>query len=216
MNGVSLGQFRGAVLPASPGNATMPANEADKVGVVENTTQLIRSCRAGDMAARDRLLERFLPQLSRWAHGRLPQNARDLAETDDLVQTCFLRVLGRLDDFESEHPGAFFAYLRTSLLNQLREELRRSQVRAGTTSLVVSMPAQQPSLVESMVGAETLAAYEGALLRLPEVKRAAVILRVELDLEYAQIAEELSLPSANAARMMVTRALDQIATWLAE
>ncbi|MBX3698172.1 MAG: sigma-70 family RNA polymerase sigma factor [Dokdonella sp.] len=176
-----------------------------------NTTQLIRGYRDGDLAARDRLFERYLPILRRWAHGRLPAHGRDLAETDDLVQASFLRALGRLEEFEPERPGAFLAYLRTILMNQVREEIRRRGVRAQTSSLLDSLPSPQASLVEQMIGQQTLQTYEQALARLPETKRLAVMMRVEFAMSYEEIASELELPSANATRMMIVRALDELA-----
>jgi RNA polymerase sigma-70 factor (ECF subfamily) len=54
--------------------------------IPEPTVALIRRVRDGDSVARDTLLKRYLPALRRWAHGRLPASARDLSDTDDLVQ----------------------------------------------------------------------------------------------------------------------------------
>lgn len=176
-----------------------------------NTTQLIRRYRDGDSSAREQLVSRYLPLLRKWAHGRLPSYGRDLAETDDLIQVTFLRAINRLKSFEAEQPGAFFAYLRSIMLNVIRDELRRRQARPRSETLADSMPAQQTSMVEQMVGEETLQAYEQALSTLAEEKRLAVIMRVEFELSYADIAHELALSSANATRMMVTRALSDVA-----
>ncbi len=179
-----------------------------------NTTQLIRRYQGGDIAAREELLSRYLPLLKRWARGRLPQYARDLSDTDDLVQVTFMRAINRLDSFESERPGAFLGYLRTILLNLVREELRRRKTSPGAISLRESLPSPGPSAIEEMVGAQTLAAYEKALEGLSETKRLAVLMRVEFDMSYEQIAAELEQPSANATRMMVSRALDAVANEL--
>lgn len=176
-----------------------------------STTQLIERYRGGENAAADGLFARYLPILRRWARGRLPQKVRDLSETEDLLQVTFLRALSRLDDFESERPGAFLAYLRTILLNLVREEIRRSQRRPSESSLEHSLPAPQSSAVEELIGSERLAAYEAALSQLPEAKRNAVIMRVEFGMSFDEIATELERPSANAARMMVSRALDDLA-----
>ena len=54
---------------------------------------------------------------------------RDLNDTDDLVQVTLVKALSRLDDFDSAGPGAFLAYLRMALLNQVRDEIRRHQRR---------------------------------------------------------------------------------------
>ena len=83
----------------------------------EPTEVLIRRVRAGENPARDALVRRFLPLLRQWAHGRLPRAARDLHETEDLVQLALMRALKQINSFESEGPGSFLAYLRQILLN---------------------------------------------------------------------------------------------------
>jgi DNA-directed RNA polymerase specialized sigma24 family protein len=92
---------------------------------LESTTSLLQQVAAGDDQARERLCQHFLPILSRWAHGRLPDYARDLSETQDLVQAALIRALDHVEDFESLREGAFLAYLRKILLNNIRMEIRR-------------------------------------------------------------------------------------------
>jgi len=178
---------------------------------LENTTQLIGLIQAGDSGARERLIGRYLPMLRKWAHGRLPLSGRDLAETDDLVQITFLRALNRLDTFESQRPGAFLAYLRTILMNAVREELRRRKSVPATANLLETLPSPQASLVEQAIGRQTLEAYESALSRLPENKRVAVVMRIEFEMSYQEIADELEMRSANSTRMMIVRALEELA-----
>lgn len=181
---------------------------------LQSTTRLIERYRSGEQAARDALVARYLPILRRWAHGRLPRRSRDMTETDDLVQVTFLRALNRLERFKSERPGAFLAYLRTIFMNLVRDEVRRRAVRPDTVPMAQSLPAQQSSLVEQAVGAEVLEAYERGLAKLPEDKRIAIIMRVEFGMSFEEIADELEMPSANAARMMVNRALEILASYL--
>jgi RNA polymerase sigma-70 factor (ECF subfamily) len=76
--------------------------------------------RDGDEDARERLGVRYLALLKRWAHGWVPPRARGFAHTDDLVQATLVRALGAVQHFEPRREGAFLAYLRTILLNQLR------------------------------------------------------------------------------------------------
>lgn len=186
------------------------------MGEIESTTRLIGRMRAGDSTARDRLIARYLPMLRKWAHGRLPAYARDLSETDDLVQITFLRALNRLEDFESQRSGAFLAYLRTILMNAVREELRRRQSRPLPTVLSDTLPSPQPSAVEQAIGEQALHAYEQAMTRLSEEKRLGVIMRIEFNMSYQEIAAELDRPSANATRMMVVRALEELAEAMAQ
>jgi len=56
-----------------------------------------------------------------------------------------------------------------------------------------------------------VARYEAALSRLTPQEQLIIHLRVELNLSHREIAEELDKPSADAARMAVSRALVQLA-----
>ncbi len=185
------------------GHGQPPGEPAELV----STASLLERARQGDENARNQLIQRCLPALQRWAHGRLPMRARAVLDTDDLVQVTVLKALKHLERFESRHPGAFLAYLRQILLNEIRQELRRVARRPARVGPPGEHSATGPSPLEQLVGQETLAAYDAALLELPEQQRQAVILRLELGFRHAQIAEMLGSPSVNAARMTVYRGL---------
>ncbi len=174
---------------------------------LSTTADLLSRARTGDATARDRLVRRFLPALSRWAHGRLPRGARDLTDTDDLVQVALLKALDHLEGFDPRHPGAFLGYLRSIVLNRIRDEARRVRRSPGRAEVPESMAHPSASPLEEAIGRETLARYERALGALTEDQREAVMLRIELGFTYAEIAEAIGSPSANAARMLVARGL---------
>ena len=178
---------------------------------LESTASLLELIREGDEQARDRLLSRYLPILRRWAHGRLPVYARDLMETDDLVQVTLLRALDRLKEFEPRREGAFLAYLRRILINQLRDEIRRISRRPVKDSLSKASLVSKDSPLEELVGRETLEKYEKALKQLPRHQQEAVILKIEFGFTHQEIADAVGSPSANAARMMVARTMVRLA-----
>jgi len=60
---------------------------------LESTTSLLEKIRHGDSQARERLIARYRPLLLRWAHRRLPDYARQLCDTDDLVQDTLIRIV---------------------------------------------------------------------------------------------------------------------------
>lgn len=177
----------------------------------DSTASLLHRFRAGDDAARERLFERCLPLLRRIARGRLPQRGRELADTDDLVQVTLIRALNGLERFDPQHKGAFLAYLRTILMNAVREELRRTRGIPERSTLDEQLPDDAPSVIETVIGQETLAAYETALQQLTMAQRDAVILRLEFGMSYPEMALELELASADAARMLTTRGLATLA-----
>lgn len=172
---------------------------------------LLERVRAGDTAALNRLMDRYLPRLSRWASGRLPRWARDLSDTDDLVQDTLIRSVANLSHFEARGEGALQAYLRGAVLNRIRDEIRKRRRSPPQTPIdpEVAGPGQSP--LDAAIGAETLARYDRALERLDPEPREAVIARIEMGCSYAEIAELLDKPSADAARMTVSRALLRLA-----
>src|ERR1700752_2019945 len=101
----------------------------------ESSLALLERARAGDRDALDALMARHLPRLRRWASGRLPQGARDVADTQDLVQDTLLQTFKRIGQFESRGEGALQAYLRQGILNRIRDEHRRAGRRPGTEGL---------------------------------------------------------------------------------
>jgi RNA polymerase sigma-70 factor (ECF subfamily) len=179
--------------------------------IAESTQVLLAQARSGDERALDRLFARYLPPLQRWASGRLPRGARDIADTQDLVQETLISTLRRLSAFEPRHDGALFAYLRQALLNRIRDEYRKSRRRPESEPLSPDQAAEEASPLERAIGRETLECYEQALQRLRPAEREAIVARVELQLTYDEIAVALDKPSRDAARMTVARALLKLA-----
>jgi len=177
----------------------------------EATVELLDRARRGDASALERLLDRCVPPLRRWAHGRLPAPLRGPQETADLVQNAVLATLNRLDAFEVRHQGALQAYLRTAVLNQIRDLVRQQQRRPRMTELPDTVPGREPSPLEQAIGTENVERYEAAVERLPQADQEAIIGRLELQYTYDELAVVLGKPSPDAARMAVTRALKRLA-----
>lgn len=142
----------------------------------------------------------------------MPLYVRDLSDTDDLVQTTLVRTVQRLSTLQPGETGSFLAYMRQVLLNEVRDELRRHRRRPSLRPLShddderdeieVAVPPSDPAVT---------AAYERGLSALSTAQREAVVLRVEFGLTFPEIALELGLPSADAARMRVSRGLADLA-----
>lgn len=176
---------------------------------LETTISLLERARSGDAIALDQLVERSLPPLRRWARGRLPQWARNLGDTQDLVQDAVLRTLPRLQTFKAEHPGALQAFLRQAISNHIIDEIRKVQ-RRPTVGEVPETPDPAPSPLEVVIGRQGIARYEAALQTLKPADREAIIARLELQQSYEEVAIALNKPTANAARVAVTRALGRL------
>ena len=178
---------------------------------MDTTFDLVERAKAGDDESLNRLFARFLPSLRRWASGRLPRWSRDLMDTDDLVQETVVRAVKRLDRFESRHEGALQAYLRQAVVNRIRDEIRRTKRSPAATELDDNENDRGASPLETAIGAEALERYEAALARLRPEEREAIVARVEMDGSYQEVAQALGKPSADAARMAVSRALLRLA-----
>jgi RNA polymerase sigma-70 factor (ECF subfamily) len=178
---------------------------------LDSTFELIARVKAGDQQALERLFARHLKPMQRWASGRLPRWARDLADTDDLVQDALLQTFKRLGDFEPRRVGALQAYLRQAVLNRIRDELRRKGRQPDATDLDDIEGDRAESPLEQAIGREAIERYERALATLRPDEREAVIARVEMGYSYEEMAEALGKPSAEAARKAAQRALVRLA-----
>ena len=177
----------------------------------DTTASLLAEIKQGHPTARDRLIERYLLALRRWARGRLPARARDLADTDDLVQVTLVRALDHVEGFEPRRDGSFMAYLRRILINQIRDELRRAGRRPAHDEVEGDIVSLEPSPLEVVVGRVVVVQFEGALERLRGDQQEAIVLRVEMGFTHAQLAEAMGFPTPNAARMFLVRSMFRLA-----
>ena len=190
-----------------------PAPEPQATGdSLVATTELLRRAKQGDRAALEALAARYLPRLRNWASGRLPMRARNLLDTADLVQETLLRTLEGLDRVEVRGPGGFQAYVRSAILNRIRDQIRWASRRPGPDGVPETIEDRGPSPLELAIGADVVARYERALSTLTEEEQQLLHLRIELDYDYAEIAAMTDRPSPDAVRMAMTRALRRLAT----
>ena len=190
------------------GEPTTPTKHAGRPPEnLESTVRLLEGARRGDERARNRLVHRYLPEMLRWAHGRLPSSCRSLDDTQSLVLEALQIALSHVERFEYRREGAFLAYLRTIFMNKLRDRFRTARPRGDP---LVDLPGKGGP-EDDMASDEFWNHYETALATLPPRMREAVILRLELDWEFARIAEAICSPTANAARMYVTRGIRRLA-----
>jgi RNA polymerase sigma-70 factor, ECF subfamily len=188
-----------------------PAGGGGDTARLESTFELIERVRGGDREALERLVARHVGPLRRWVSGRLPRWARDVADTDDLVQDTLLRTFKRIEAFEPRGVGALHAYLRQAVLNRVREELRRKGRTPARLDLDDVTLESDDSPLEEAIGRETLDRYEAALARLRPEDREAIVGRVEMDCTYEELATALGKPTAEAARKAARRALLRLA-----
>ena len=166
----------------------------------------------GSPSAIAALFTRYSSWLRRWTHGRLPRWVRGVVDTSDLVQDSLRHTLSRLPWFEPEHAGALRAYLRRAVDNRIRDEMRRAVYRrsvvAPDTPLRLSEDAA-PQFTR-LVNDEAWERYLEGLRQLNARDRRLIVGRAELGYNYRQLAFTEGLPSADAARKAVQRALARL------
>jgi RNA polymerase sigma-70 factor, ECF subfamily len=186
---------------------------------VAATAAILGRIRAGDPAAREDLFKRFEAPLLRFLHGRLPPLARGMFDTHDAAQEVCMKVFRTLGSFEPRGVGAFWAYLRNAALNFVRDLTRTPGKWSPGESLGAESRVDYAALsnapLSKVIQTEDLAAFERSIAVLDERARTALLMRFELDAEYADIAQECGFASPDAARMAVSRAIEKIAAEMA-
>jgi RNA polymerase sigma-70 factor, ECF subfamily len=180
----------------------------------EPTVELIAKAQRGDRAATEALIQRCLPALRRWAHGKLPPAARGYLDTGDLVQEAAFNAVRHLDTFEHRHVGAMQAYLTRSVINRIRDEVRRVGRRGTPAELPDDVASDVQSPLEFAIAAQAYDRYRDALRVLKPRDRQIVVSRVELQWTAAEVADRFGFRSVAAARMATTRAVERLATEL--
>jgi RNA polymerase sigma factor (sigma-70 family) len=192
-------------------NSSRSQKDDDNGPSLESTTYLIEQVKAGDRDALDRLFARHAAPLRRWATGRLPKWARQLSDTDDLVQDALVQTFKKIEDFEPRGVGALQGYLRQAVLNRLRDELRRRARLPEMAEMTAVEIESGDSPLELAIGREGVERYEQALQSLRPEEREVIIGRIELGYTYEELAQILGKPTADAARKAAQRALMRLA-----
>jgi RNA polymerase sigma factor (sigma-70 family) len=171
------------------------------------SAELLRRARTGESQALSQLFARYIPQLHRWAHRRVPAWARRGVDTGDLVQETLLRTIPNLEAFEPQQEGSLLRYLRRTLINRVRDQMRYAARHPAPAELTDAVVDAEASPLELTVNREDHRRYRAALTRLRAADRSAIVARIELGYSYEQLALTLRKTTPEAARLAVRRAL---------
>ena len=188
-------------------------------GTIEDPTrELVEAARRGDLDAWNQLDERFRATLSVLMRGRVPQSARRRFDTEDVLQSAFLRAYKELDSYEHRGEGSFVRWLTQILYNRLYSRLRdenarkrdqrREQRYTESHDPPEEFAVETPS--EVFAEAEESARLALALGELPGDEREVITRHLFDRKSLNQIAEELDLTPA-AVRRRLARGLRSIA-----
>jgi len=164
-------------------------------------TGLIRDAQAGDRRAFAVLVDRYWEPLYRW----LCYLAHDSHMAEDLVQETFLKAFAAIASFR---PGSHFrAWLfrigQNNFVNQRREQKRKQ----FTLPMELTQPGDGP--MGELLSREGVARLIEAIHKLPTDFRAALLLRIDEELSFKQIASILSI-TEETARWRVFKARQKL------
>ncbi|MFP3906083.1 MAG: RNA polymerase sigma factor [Acidimicrobiales bacterium] len=171
----------------------------------------MEAAKAGDRRALDRLLRRHQDRIYAICR-RLAGNDADALDATQEALIAVVRGLPRFD-----HRSAFSTWSYRVATNACLDELRR-RGRRPTTGLephtaeaITARADSRPSMAETVVDRSEL---DHALSELAEEFRAPVVLRDQLGLDYAEIAEVLEIPPGTV-RSRIARGRAALARTLA-
>jgi RNA polymerase sigma-70 factor (ECF subfamily) len=155
---------------------------------------LVVAAQNGDRDALDRLLRLHFDRI----HAVCRRIAGSTRDADDAAQEALVRIVRALDRFDGRASFSTWCYriATNAALDELRKRSRRPQLH------VVGDDERGPDIADPVdAGAQRRVegvvdrlALDAALAELPEEFRVPVVMRDVGDLDYAEIAEELSVP----------------------
>lgn len=186
--------------------------------------ELLESWRGGDRAALEALLARLLPWLQGEVHRELVSQRFSVQDSMDFVQDAAIDVLTRGPKFVPQSGAQLRSLLRRVALNDIIDQRRRAARRGGhIESLQGSRgsfsgfgPRQRTSEGPSrIVELDENAKWIRLALQFLEPDERDLILASEVEeLDWATIAREHALPSADAARIRCLRLKPKLANLL--
>ena len=207
---VAIADLPGTKTPLVDGVVKGPRHPADVAASSDSTLHVLERARGGDETAGRILVERALPSVRQWAHGRLPRYARSSDDTEDVVQHAFLNTIGRIKRFQHRTVGGLQAYLRQAVINRVRDLIRRSMRRGVKVDEPPELPDCRPSPLEAAIMTQQLDRFLAALAKLRPADRQVIVWRIELGYSADEIATMLGKSKA-AAGMTITRAMARLA-----
>ena len=120
---------------------------------------------------------------------------RDEALAQDIVQTLFIRVYERIDQFNAEMPFGpwFFRSVANDALKAAARRERTISLDGNTGTWAAEWEAFRiaPGVEERLERMETSAAVSAAIAKLPPDQRAAIVMRYYLELSDEEMSEKL-------------------------
>jgi len=169
--------------------------------------ELLTAFRAGSSRAFETLVRRYQAPVLAIAR----RFARDLDDAEDLAQRAFINAAGRAGGWRG---GSFKSWLFRIVVNLAKNHLR--DVARFDRSEEAHEREAPPAAAEAhdlLERAERQRALRAAIARLPRRQREVLLLRIDGDLPFAEIAGALGITEVNA-KVNFHHAVQRLKTWL--
>ena len=151
------------------------------------------------------IYQTYAPDVYRFSLGL----SGDPTLADDITAETFVRVMVSAKPIKNETvKGYLFTIARNLYLEGLRKSKRIADLDeslADKANSVEGLAEIREALTDVLIG----------LQQLPEIDRAALLMRVESELPYTGVAEALNI-SVSAAKVKIHRARIKLARWIME
>ncbi len=187
------------------------------------TLDLVREAQNGVGEAREELFARYSDRVLGIVRARIGPRLRRNVESGDIAQEALIEALQSLDRFETRGESSLIRWLATIVQNRISAKAkyfnaeRRSSAHEvpldgggpdGESTIQPPAPTSTPSI--QVRQAEESGLVEACLHALPENYRELILLRDYAGSSWEEVAEVVGASSADAARMMHTRARTQL------
>jgi RNA polymerase sigma-70 factor (ECF subfamily) len=169
--------------------------------------ELLEAFRAGDKRAFEILVVRYQRPVLAIAR----RFASDLDDAEDLAQRAFINAAERAGGWRG---GSFKSWLFRIVVNLAKNHLRDSARfdRSEEAQVREAVPTQ-PLAHERLEERERRSELRGAIARLPKRQREVLLLRIDGDLPFAEIAATLRITEVNA-KVNFHHAVQKLKSWL--
>jgi RNA polymerase sigma-70 factor (ECF subfamily) len=187
------------------------------------TIDLVRWTQEGRDDAREQLFERYGSRVLGVVRMRLGAKLRGKLDSMDIVQDTMADAFGRLDGFDMRDDSSLMCWLARIVENKIcnRATYHGAAKRdAGDETPIDPSPGDScagfdlagslPTPSVEVGRAEEVDKVREAIAELPERYREAILLRDYTGAQWKDIAIELEVDNADAARMIYSRALSKL------
>lgn len=158
-----------------------------------NDQQAIARLKRGDMRGLETIVLRYQLEAVRVAYAVV----RDAVLAEDVVQTAFVRLVERINQFEEGRPFTpwFMRIVARDAILILRRQAHDVSLDTSDDGLTNTLEQLDPDVETALQQAQTSTELWNLLETLPPEQRAVIVLYYYADLKHAEIAQKLDVPA---------------------